>query len=629
MSFVIVKHQIPSRARAIRHSVICSLIVLLCASVLSALVLALPLNAYPEYSNAKKFSTIDMCLGTIADCQTNDAEFQDVSLPVYLPPVRKKGTHVATFQFEFDRSDIDSDVAAVFLPRFADGLRVELNGDPISPNTDNFERYKDKPFTRLWHLPFYTTFTKRSLKESGNTVFIELEAYNFTQITLSPVYIGDAFRLRIANQFRFIARNGYIRVAFALQIGIGGFLLLLWLARSRDTEYGWALAANLAACLTCWHYILPNTPFSAHAWTLIWNIAIQVYIYALYRYSRKIIKLPYSRVTIWWVTVFCLLSSLTLCLIPVEQLAVSLTYYHIGNGLLALSIPYLFLINLRSNPYINIAHFVIFIVAFSFLVRDFLYIYFAPDRVIFQMGQFVPLLVFTIITSLLITRLAISLNRAETLQQTMKQTIEDKSAEIVAKENQLAVTRERHRIMLDLHDGVGGQLVNTLAYMRGRKNSDPIVKSSMEAALRDMALIIDSLEGYEDISTLLGSLRSRIEPLLDENHIQLLWHLDGAPNIETNQRSNNLSIIRIIQEAITNAVKHGRAETITVSSDDKSITIIDDGQGFDLQKARQKTGTNSGMGLEGMQHRAREIGIDCLIDSSPSGTQVQLIWPNQ
>lgn len=624
---MILKRQTSSRKYAIRHSVICSLIVLFCASVLSALVLVLPLNAYPEYSNSKKFSTISMCLGTMVECQIDGAEFQDVSLPVYLPPVRQAGTHVATFQLEFDRADIDSDVAAIFLPRFADGLRLELNGDPISPNTDNFERYKDKPFTRLWHLPFYTTFTERRLKETGNTISIELEAYNFTQITLSPVYIGDAFRLRIANQFRFVARNGYIRVAFALQVGIGGFLLLLWLARREDTEYGWALAANLAACLTCWHYILPNTPFSAHAWTLIWNIAIQVYIYALYRYSRKVIKLPSSRVTIVWVTAFCLLSSLTLCFIPVQQLAVGLTYYHIGNGLFALSVPYLFLVNLRSNSYINAAHFMIFIMAFSFLARDFIYIYVDPDRAIFQMGQFVPLLVFTIITGLLLTRLAISLNQAESLQQTMKQTIEDKSAEIVAKENQLAVTRERHRIMLDLHDGVGGQLVNTLAYMRGKKRSDPVVKSSMEAALRDMALIIDSLEGYEDLSTLLGSLRSRIEPLLDENQIRLLWHLNGTPNIETNQRSNNLSIIRIIQEAITNAVKHSKAETITVSSDDRSITIIDDGKGFDLQKARQKTGTNSGMGLEGMKHRAQEIGIDCHIRSSPSGTQVQLLWP--
>lgn len=621
--------QAPAETPSTIYQLVCFALVSLCATIISAIILIIPFDAYPDYPNTQKFSAAEMCLGTLTECQRADATFLPVGLPFYLPASERDDTHRATFRLDFDRADIDSDVAAVFLPRFADGLHVELNGDPVSPNTDNIGRYHDKPFTRLWHLPFYTTFPKGNLRENDNIILVELEAYPFTTITLSPVYVGDAFRLRIANQFRFIARNGFIRFAFTLQIGIGVFLILLWSARRKDTEYGWALAANLAASIICWHFILSNTPLSAHAWTLVWNIAIQAYIYSLYRYSRKILALPDTRITSRSIIAFCLLSALALSLTPVEHLPFALTYYHIGNGIMALLIPYLFFVNLRANPYLSVAHFVVFIVAFSFVTRDFLYAYVSPDRIIFQMSQFVPLIIFTLITGLLITRLAHSLNRAEDLQSTMKQTIADKSAEVIAKERQLAIAHERHRIMLDLHDGVGGQLVNTLAYMRGQQNSDPVVKSSMEAALRDMALIIDSLEGYEDLSTLLGSLRSRIEPLLDEHHIQLLWRLDGTPHMEDNQRSNSLSIIRIIQEAITNAVKHGDAETITIASDDSSITISDDGCGFDLHKARQKTGTNSGIGLEGMQHRAREIGIECHINSTPNGTEVQLLWPTK
>lgn len=90
---------------------------------------------------------------------------------------------------------------------------------------------------------------------------------------------------------------------------------------------------------------------------------------------------------------------------------------------------------------------------------------------------------------------------------------------------------ERHRIILDLHDGIGGHFVNTLAYIDNSKIDDPTHKSALEMALRDLSLMIDSLENSDSVSTLLGMFRSRIEPLLSQHGIQFKWKIGEEPDM--------------------------------------------------------------------------------------------------
>jgi len=610
-----------------RHALWVFLLSTVCVSLVSAFVLWLPFNPYPDLPNAQKITQVRLCQGLIADCEGSANPYQAARLPILMPPHNDRFVQAMTIEFEFDRADIEADNIAIFLPRYSDGLNVMVNGARISPDDTQMQRHADKPFLRLGHFPFYTNLPENSLMETGNTVQIELQAYSFSWVKLMPVYIGDSFRLRIANNFRFIARTGYVRLAFSLHIGVGFILILFWLSRHQDKEYGWAVASNVAAAIICWHYIYPNVSFSAHTWTLIWNIAIQLYIYTLYRYGRAVLERPPSRALLW-LSLYCLISSTALCLTPVSYLAEGLKFYHLGNGIVALFIPYLFLRYQSISPKINTAHFLVFCLVIGFATRDYLYTFVSPKVVMFQTGQFIPFIIFSAITGLLMTRLALALNKSERLQHTMQATIIEKSAEIVTHEKQQAIDKERHRIMLDLHDGVGGQLVNTLAYMTNASKSDPVVRASMEAALRDMALIIDSLEGYEDLETLLGSLRARIEPLLDQADMQLLWEIDGAPHMETQHVSQNLNIIRIVQEAVTNAVKHSRSKTITIRSDKHAISVLDDGCGFDLDAVRAKKGTHSGIGVNGMKYRAEEAGVTCYIKTSAQGTEVNLKWPH-
>ena len=84
---------------------------------------------------------------------------------------------------------------------------------------------------------------------------------------------------------------------------------------------------------------------------------------------------------------------------------------------------------------------------------------------------------------------------------------------------------------------------------------------------------------------------------------------------------NCVEVVRIIQEALTNARRHAEASnvTVTLGSDGESVRVKveDDGEGFDLAASR-------GVGIVGMEERARALGGDLAIKSGEKGTRIRI-----
>jgi signal transduction histidine kinase len=87
-----------------------------------------------------------------------------------------------------------------------------------------------------------------------------------------------------------------------------------------------------------------------------------------------------------------------------------------------------------------------------------------------------------------------------------------------------------------------------------------------------------------------------------------------------------LCIFRVVQEALQNAVRHGRARAVTVHLDrltSLTLTIVDDGVGFDVATAWGK-----GLGLISMRERVQAIGGTFQVRSAPNaGTQLMIMVP--
>lgn len=105
-------------------------------------------------------------------------------------------------------------------------------------------------------------------------------------------------------------------------------------------------------------------------------------------------------------------------------------------------------------------------------------------------------------------------------------------------------------------------------------------------------------------------------------------------NIKEEQIEEPLKIViyRIMQEAMNNAAKHGRPETIVLSlqkiGEGIELEITDDGSGFDPKCRLNSNDPMSGHGIQGMLERARVCGGDFLIESNPGqGTKLKASFP--
>ena len=192
-----------------------------------------------------------------------------------------------------------------------------------------------------------------------------------------------------------------------------------------------------------------------------------------------------------------------------------------------------------------------------------------------------------------------------------------------------AAALERSRIMQDMHDGLGSQLVSSLVMARSGALSSQQTYELLRSCIDDLRLAIDSSYGTEDSLLLaLGNLRFRMQPRLKAAGIALHWDTQSLSDTLPLRPQDRLPVLRIVQESLTNALKHADATTISLKASQTasalSIRIDDDGQGFDADAARASA---TGKGLGSLEKRARVLGAELHISSSERGSTVRLVVP--
>lgn len=187
-------------------------------------------------------------------------------------------------------------------------------------------------------------------------------------------------------------------------------------------------------------------------------------------------------------------------------------------------------------------------------------------------------------------------------------------------ERQIAssVERERYKIGHDLHDGLGQILTGVKLMLEPLRRKLPASESADGRNLQQAIDLINQAiaqtselaRGLSPVPREAGvTLRHALEQLAKRSQtvfgIRCRVHATAKLDQLNEESANNL--YRIAQEAVTNAVKHGKATEVDiraeVSADGLTLTIEDNGTGF----KRTKT-PGSGMGMHIMRYRARAIG---------------------
>ena len=102
-----------------------------------------------------------------------------------------------------------------------------------------------------------------------------------------------------------------------------------------------------------------------------------------------------------------------------------------------------------------------------------------------------------------------------------------------------------------------------------------------------------------------------------------------APDLPALGIEREIMVFRIVQEAVTNALRHAGASLLEVAvaatPDGIAINVRDDGRGFDATLPRSNGG---GFGLFGMRERVHELGGGFFLESAPGqGTHVSALIP--
>jgi signal transduction histidine kinase/ligand-binding sensor domain-containing protein len=201
-----------------------------------------------------------------------------------------------------------------------------------------------------------------------------------------------------------------------------------------------------------------------------------------------------------------------------------------------------------------------------------------------------------------------------------------------------AVLAERNRISRDIHDTLSQNLAGIALQLDAVHMHLPDVRSELRERLDEACnltryslaearraigdLRSDELEGPE-LAAALPEIARRLAAAL-QTRIQVI----GAPRKLDPATQRNL--LRIFQEAITNAVKHAHATTVYVelkfAPHSIALCVRDDGRGFDPQSLSPTGGGH--YGLIGMRERAERIGGHLTLNTRPGeGTELMVEVP--
>jgi signal transduction histidine kinase len=208
---------------------------------------------------------------------------------------------------------------------------------------------------------------------------------------------------------------------------------------------------------------------------------------------------------------------------------------------------------------------------------------------------------------------------------------------LIELESEHKIQLERERISRDLHDSIGAY-ANAVLYstellekQEGVKRKDELM-NDLKFASKD---IITSLratiwalkkDNYTEEDCLMR-IRNFIQPF-SRYYPHIHFKIEGEASAQKKLHyTKALNVVRIIQEAVTNAIKHAGAENIIIQSnegDEKwQLSVTDDGIGFVEETIK---GTEQGNGLDNMKKRSLDSGVDLALNSRPgAGTKITIL----
>lgn len=427
-------------------------------------------------------------------------------------------------------------------------------------------------------------------------------------------------------------------------VGLGVFALGVWSRRRVESTYGLFFVASLFYMLRSLHYFGPLDPHLMSSdwfgWLTVNSLNWLVICNLLFNLRLSEQRVPWLERALLGAAMACSLLTLP-PLSALSQIAVPAVASHgLLLGLSLLAMPLVIRSAHRSGSRIgrwlawsNLA-------AVPIAVHDLLLQNYRLDLAQPYLLPYWEIGFCLLFCHVLYRRHVASLEGLERSREVLALRLAEREAELALSYRQLreseqreVLARERQRLMQEMHDGLGASLLGALSMAARGEVPHADLERALRECLDELKLTIDSLEPVEaDLALLLATLRFRIQPRLEAGGISLCWQVRSLPDLPWLSPENAMHVLRIVQEVVTNIIKHAQARAITfaTSADARGVAVCieDDGQSVFLPEARPRTG---GRGVGNIVSRARAIGGQVRWESGAegAGTRFSLWLPLQ
>lgn len=532
----------------------------------------------------------------------------------------------AWYRLRFNLAHAPAALQAIYIRKLSMNAEFHLNGVLLGSGGR-----MDEPVARNWHRPLFFTIPPSLLREGENVLHVRLRAYPNSRGGLGAIAFGPAQTLQPAYERLYFVQTVLPQLCNIVVASMGLFALAMWVRRRAEPTYVVFFVFSELWALRATHTFIRDIPISAFHWDIWVQSSFGWCALLFIVHAMRYCGLRWPRFEKLMLAYALSGPVLMYCAGPEHLHAVASNWSFV---LVPLGFVFeAFLIRAawqqRTKASVLLAAVWALIVLASvhdgFVHRDKL------DFDSFYLVSYAMVLLSFVMGWILTDRFVTALKMAEELNRDLEQRVADKHAELEenfkrlrAMERESAMAAERSRITSEMHDGIGSQLIATLDLVEQGNAQQTEIAAELREALDSLRLTIDSLEPSDnDLLSVLGNLRYRLEGRLKRQGVALDWRVRDLPGMPSLTPQNVMHILRILQEAFTNILKHAQARNIAVETGVEErhvfIRISDDGRGF--------SGTRQGRGLVYMRRRAQALDAELDIRSEPGDTVLELKLP--
>lgn len=560
------------------------------------------------------------------------------ALPVQLPDAwrhrAERRVVLAAYRLSFDNAG--GAALWAYVPRVRTNAEFRLNGAPVWDGGS-----MTAPLARHANAPFFFELPAALLRPGANELEIRVASGAGTNGGLSRVFVGPRAALWPEYAMRHFLQQGGVYVTSGIIAATSLYIFLIWL-RMRRQQRGFlflALAGLVWAARNLNLVWLGGAGWSVEGQWLVEVLSYLghgVFFAFLGLFLLEEYEPPRSRtrrLMTWGIAAFLVPGPFLF--MAYRSPTPAMTIWFAAAAPVLLGMIFILVRNARRQRRLGDWMFLaLFVLLLALNVHDNLVLMGRLGFERINLAHYGGLAFFFAIAHMLVARYAEASLAVERINATLEDRLRAREAELSANyaaignmEKATAVLEERSRIMRDLHDGLGAQLLSAIHKVRRGRSASVDVEQVLQDCLNDMRLVIEVSEPYNaNLGTAVGGARYHLEQRLSAAGLRLVWEIGNIPEDMDIGPTRTLQLVRIMQEAISNVLKHAGASQVKVSlavgKDDLRLGIADNGRGIGEESLE-----HAGHGLTNMRRRAEGIGGTLRIDSGADGTLIEVKVP--